>query len=96
MNTPDPAHPSDPTTPGKRPAPSALHQAATTAVAGGPAAIVTVWLLETWGHAHGQPLKFDSITAAAVGAEGAAIGGYMSQVFLGLWDVLMERLTRPG
>lgn len=94
MNTPTPVPP-DPTTPGRRPAPTALQQAATTAVAGGPLAIVTVWALETWGHANGKPLTFDSTTAAAVGAEGAAIIGYISQVIMGLWDVLLERITRP-
>jgi len=93
MNTPAP---SDPTTPGSRPAPSALNQAATAAVAGTPLTIATIWALETWGTAHGQPLKFDSTTAAGVGAVGAAAIGYMSQCILGLWDLMMERLTRPN
>lgn len=85
----------DPTTPGTKGPPTALGQATITAVTGTPVAIVTVWLLETYGTAHGQPLKLDSTTATAIGSVGAAALGYLWQVLSGLLEVLQERLTRP-
>lgn len=87
--------PSDPTTPGSRPAPTALGAAVTTAVAGTPLAMVAVWLLETYGTAHGKPLHLDSQTATAVGAVGASLIGYLAQATQGAWALAQEWLTRP-
>lgn len=87
--------PPDPTTPGARPAPTALSGAVTGVVAGAPLAIVTVWLLETYGTVHGQPLKLDSTTATAIGAVGAGFIGYLVQVAHGLFAVLQDWATRP-
>jgi len=95
MNSPDPVKPPDPTTPGSRPAPSALGQAAATAVTGVPVATLTVWLLETFGSAHGQPLKLDAVTATAIGAAGAAIAGYAYQLAMSLLQILAEKVHSP-
>lgn len=98
MNTPlgtAPAQPADPTTPGARPAPTALGGALTSVLAGTPLATVTVWLLETYGTAHGQPLKFDSVTATAIGAAGAGVIGYLTQVAQGWLSMLQDWATRP-
>jgi len=95
MLPPAPVKPADPTTPGSKPSPTALGAAVTTAVTGTPLAIVTVWLLETYGTAHGQPLKLDAETATALGSVGAATIGYLWQVLSGLSAVITERLTRP-
>jgi hypothetical protein len=80
----------DPTTPGPHPAPTALGAAAVTGLAGTPLALATVWLLETYGTAHGQPLKLDSYTATAVGSVGAAAIGYLWQVFQGILSKLVN------
>lgn len=92
---PDTSAPPDPTTPGARPPPTAFGGAVTSVVAGTPLAVFSVWLLETYGTAHGQPLKFDSETATAIGAIGAGVIGYLTQVFQGTLALLTERLTRP-
>lgn len=93
MNAPDPllARPPDPTTPGPRPAPTALGAATATALAGTPPAVITVWLLETYGSAHGQPLKLDSVTATVIGSAGAAVMGYLWQLGLAFLAVLQSR-----
>lgn len=85
----------DPTTPGNTPPPTALKAAAVSAIAGTPAAITTVWLLETYGTAHGQPIKLDGETAAAIGAFGAGVLGYIIHVLQGVWDLIQERFSRP-
>lgn len=96
MNTPTPANPTpDPTTPGTKTFPTALGAATTTAVAGTPLAVVTVWALETYGTVHGKPLQFDSVTATAIGALGASVIGYLVQVAQGLLALLTEKLTPP-
>lgn len=84
--------PADPTTPGSRPRPSALGSAATTAATGAPAAVVAVWLLQTYGTAHGKPLVIDALTATAIGGVGGAIGGYLWQVFQGFMSALLEKV----
>lgn len=86
---------SDPTTPGTRATPTALGAAVTTAVTGTPIAVVFVWLLESYGTVHGQPIKLDSETASAVGAIGASAMGYLSQVLQALYALAQEWLTRP-
>jgi len=93
MNSPDPiaAAKPDPTTPGSRPAPTALGAATATALAGTPPAVLTVWLLETYGTAHGVPLKFDSVTATAIGSVGAALMGYLYQLAMGLLALVSQR-----
>lgn len=94
MNTPNPVpSPKDPTTPGPRTAPTALGAATTTAVAGTPLAVVTVWALETYGTVHGKPLQFDSVTATAIGALGASVIGYLVQVAQGLLALLTDKLA---
>jgi hypothetical protein len=98
MNTPlpppPPASPArDPTTPGNKPAPTALNSAVTTTVIGAPLAIVTVWALETWGTVHGKPLVLDSTTATAIGSVGAALIGYVTQVLQGLFTLVTDRLS---
>lgn len=97
MNAPTslPGPPPDPTTPGSRPAPTALGGAVTSVLTGTPLAVVTVWLLETYGTAHGAPLKFDSETATAIGAVGASAMGYLTQVIQGALAILQEWVTRP-
>lgn len=96
MHSPYPvATPSDPTTPGGSPSPTALGAAVTAAAAGTPLCVVTIWLLETYGSAHGQPLKFDSITAAAIGSVGSGVIVYLVGLLKGVLDILQERLTRP-
>jgi hypothetical protein len=94
MNTPAPI-PSDPTTPGNKPAPTALSSALTSTVVGTPLAIVTCWALETWGTVHGKPLVLDSTTATAIGAVGAGVLGYLAQVLHGLFTLIADRLSEP-
>lgn len=91
----NPPPPSDPTTPGARPAPTALGGATTAVIAGTPIAVVTVWLLETYGTVHGQPLKLDSTTATAIGAVGAGVISYLVQVIHGAFVLLSDWATRP-
>jgi hypothetical protein len=79
----------DPTTPGPQPKPTALGAAATTAIAGTPAAVLTVWLLDTYGSAHGKPLALTLETATAIGSIGAAVMGYV-------WRVLQAVLVKWG
>lgn len=93
--TPASTAPGDPTTPGPTSRPTALGAALTSGAVGTPLSIVTIWLLETYGSAHGQPLKFDEYQAAAVGAVGAAVLGYATHILTGLVAILQERLTRP-
>lgn len=83
MNSPSPVA-SDPTTPGPRGAPTALGAATATGIAGAPLSLATVWVLETYGTAHGKPLKLDSYTAAALGSVGSALIGYLWQVLQGI------------
>lgn len=84
----------DPSTPGTRPSPTAFRGAAATALAGTPVAVVVVWALETYGTAHGQPLHFDSVTATAIGSVGAAVTGYLWQVFQGALDAFVNWTVR--
>lgn len=94
-DTPTPSGLVDPTTPGNTPPPTALKAAAVSALAGTPAAIVTVWVIETYFTAHGQPIKLDAQTAAGIGAFGAGVIGYVLHVLQGVWDLIQDRLTRP-
>lgn len=99
MNVPPNAIPptpaSDPTTPGAQPRPTALGAAVTGAVVGSPLAIATVWVLETYFTAHGKPVHFDEYTAAAVGAVGATVLGYISQVLKALLTHFQDKWTQP-
>jgi len=92
MNSPDPIVKPDPTTPGSRPAPPALAQATVTAALGTPAAILTVWLLKTYGTAHGRALDLEPETATAIGAVGAAVMGYAYQLAMALLHLLSGKL----
>jgi len=85
----------DPTTPGPRSAPTALGAATATALAGTPTAVVTVWLLETFGTVRGVPLKLDSVTATAIGSVGAALMGYLWQLGAALLGLLTSREVKP-
>jgi hypothetical protein len=80
VNTPTPTPPlrPDPTTPGEQPKPTALTAAVTSASAGTPLALMTVWLLDL---AH---VKLDPYTATAVGSIGAGIAGYLFRVLQAL------------
>lgn len=91
----DPSKPADPTTPGTTPSPTALGAAVTAAAYGTPLALVTVWLVETYGTVHGQPIKLDSSTAAAIGSVGAGVILYAVNVLSGIFGILQEWLTRP-
>lgn len=102
MNTPLPtAAPqvpvaaSDPTTPGNKPAPSALGSAATAAVAGTPLAILSVWLIESYGTVKGASIKLDAETATAIGAVGASVIGYVVAVLQGVLALLTSKLPKP-
>lgn len=87
MNTPSPVNSvPDPTTPGSAPAPSAAKAAVITAAAGTPAAALTVWLLQTYGH-----VTLDPVIATVVGSTGAAVFGYLSQVAAALLQLLQEK-----
>lgn len=97
MNTPSPVDkPADPTTPGTTPSPTALVAAVTAAAYGTPLALVTVWVVETYGTVHGQPIKLDSSTAAALGSVGAGVILYVVNIVKGLLALVQERLSRPS
>lgn len=85
----------DPTTPGPKPAPTALGGAFTTALVGTPPALATVWLLETYGTAHGKPIQLDSLTATALGSIGASFIGYVWHVLTALGQALIDKWTTP-
>lgn len=85
------SHP-DPTTPGDAPKPTALGSATTTALAGTPLAVLTVWLLESYGTVHGKAMSFDTETAVAIGSVGAATFGYLTQVLHALFTALLKKL----
>lgn len=88
MNAPDP------TTPGARAAPTALGSAVTNIVGGSPLAILTVWLIDTWGTAKGQPLNLNAESGAAIGAVGAGVFTYFIQIALAVRDVILAKLHR--
>ncbi len=89
MNSPDAQSVSpDPTTPGSRPSPTALGQAVATAATGTPAAVFTIWFLETYGTAHGAPLHFDAVTATLIGSVGASVMGYLYQLAMALLQMV--------
>ncbi len=80
----------DPTTPGTQPKPTALVAATTTALAGTPAAVTLVWVLQTYGSVNGHPVQLDALTAAAIGSTGAAVAGYLwriAQALLYKWGI---------
>lgn len=80
----------DPTTPGSQPKPTALAAATTTALAGTPTAVLTVWLLDTYGTVQGKPLHLDVEVATAIGSVGAAVMGYLwriGQALLYKWGI---------
>jgi hypothetical protein len=79
----------DPTTPGSQPKPTALVAATTTALAGTPVAVITVWLIENFATLHGKPLQLDAETATSIGSIGAAAVGY-------LWRVCQALLYKWG
>lgn len=87
---PAPAMRPDPTTPGSQPKPTALVAATTTALAGTPVAVLTVWLLQTYGSVNGKPIQLDVETATALGSVGAAAAGYLwrvGQALLYKWGI---------
>ncbi len=93
MNTPvpGPTHP-DPTTPGPGPKPTALAAATTTALAGTPLAVLTVWIIDNWMTAGGKPIVLNVEQAVAIGSVGAAAFGYLTQVAHALFNVLLKKL----
>jgi hypothetical protein len=91
----NPSNTSDPTTPASMQRPTALGSATNTVMAGTPLAILTIWLVDTYGSAHGQPINLNVEQATAIGGVGAALFGYLSQIVAALTQALLRRFTNP-
>ncbi len=89
-----PAQPerSDATTPGDSLKPTALGSAANTALAGTPLAVLTVWIIDSFMTAGGKPLVLNAEQAVAIGAVGASVFGYLTQVAVALLNVVLKKL----